>query len=385
MVNPIVVGASASCCVVIIEVATEMLPSAVIAPLQAAILAVEAAVFLVIPTAFLVAALRRRLARSAVADLVINMSRSGTGETVRTALREALCDSELDVLYWVPDVNAYVDPNGTVLADGQVSNAQLGRKQWPLSVESSDGKPLAAVVLDESLKNHPDLVDAAVAAAQLALERAQLQASNRVQIEEVRASRTRLIEAGVAERRRLERDLHDGAQQRLLALNLTLAAARVGAVDPEQVRFIDGIRSELHSTLTELRELAHGIHPALLAQAGLGPAVISVAERLPIDVSVDIPHLKMPPAVEATAYYLVCEAMVNATKHAAAGHVFVQAHRLGPDLMVEISDDGSGGARLSAGTGLAGLQDRVVALGGSFTIASPSDKGTRILARIPCG
>jgi signal transduction histidine kinase len=253
-----------------------------------------------------------------------------------------------------------------------------------LPVRASDGGRLALVLADPSLRRHGRPVSAAVSAAGLALENARLQAGIRAQLEQVRASRARIVEAGLAERRRLERDLHDGAQQRLLALTMQLGAVRTAVGDDRTRSLVDSARDDLRHAVAELRDLARGLHPAVLSQAGLGPALESVAERLPVPVTLDVPAGRFEPTVESAAYFLACEAMTNAAKHADASSVRVCVRAVSDRLLVEVLDDGVGGASASPGGGLAGLQDRVAALGGTLTVDSPPGRGTRITASIPC-
>jgi signal transduction histidine kinase len=204
---------------------------------------------------------------------------------------------------------------------------------------------------------------------------------------EVRQSRVRLVDATDTARRRLERDLHDGAQQRLVSLSLALRLARMrlgSDADPAAVAGLDDAAGELKTALQELRELAHGIHPAILTQAGLGPAIDSLTQRstVPADVMV-LPDRRLSPAVEATAYFVVSEALANVAKYAGATGATVAAECPGDTLRVEVTDDGIGGADPERGTGLRGLADRVAALGGTLSVDSPAGGGTRIVAVIP--
>jgi PAS domain S-box-containing protein len=202
------------------------------------------------------------------------------------------------------------------------------------------------------------------------------------------ASRTRLVEVGDAERQRLERNLHDGAQQRLvaLALQLRMVDARI-AGDPAAARQdLVGAREQLDHALSELRELARGIHPAVLTDRGLKSAVDALANRAPVPMEVaDIPDIRLPEAVETAAYYLIAEAVTNVAKYAHATHVAVSVRSENGHLVVRVSDDGVGGADPSGGTGLRGLSDRVEALHGRLRVDSPRDGGTRISAEIPIG
>jgi PAS domain S-box-containing protein len=202
--------------------------------------------------------------------------------------------------------------------------------------------------------------------------------------EEVRSSRARLVVAADEARRRLERNLHDGAQQRLMSLLLSLRLARSkSALDATVADFLDGAVDELAAALEELRELARGIHPEMLTRRGLAAALRVVAERAPVPVELDVPAARYPEAVEAAAYYVVSEALANVAKYADASRASVRVRPTGGRLEVEVSDDGVGGVDASRGTGLRGLEDRVAALDGSFSVDSPASGGTRIRAAIP--
>ena len=206
---------------------------------------------------------------------------------------------------------------------------------------------------------------------------------------ELRRSRARIVEATDAERRRLERDLHDGAQQRLVSLSLALRLLRSRLADrddpdDEAIAAVDEAAAELRIAIRELRELARGIHPAILTEAGLGAAMTSLAERSVVPAVVSaLPDRRLPQTVEATAYFVVSEALANVTKYASATHASVGADCRGDMLHVEVGDDGVGGADASRGTGIRGLQDRVAALGGRVTIDSPPGRGTIVIAEIP--
>ncbi len=203
-------------------------------------------------------------------------------------------------------------------------------------------------------------------------------------MEELRASRARLVEAGDAARRRLERDLHDGAQSRLVALALTLRSARGRVKDDERLaELLDGAQEELRTSLAELRELARGIHPAVLTERGLEPALQSLVARAPVPVTVEASDARLPGPVESAAYFVVSEALANVAKYAHATHASVTVEQTNGDLTVEVVDDGVGGADVARGSGLRGLEDRLAALDGSLSLDSPAGRGTRLRARIP--
>ena len=240
---------------------------------------------------------------------------------------------------------------------------------------------------DPSLREEPRLIQAAGAAAHFALENARLQAETRAQLLQVQESRTRIVAAGDEARRRIERDLHDGAQQRLVALALQLRSEqhRLHARDdPEVDRLLDAAVVELQGAMHDLRELAHGVHPAILTEEGLAAAVESLTNRGQTPVSLDISEDRLPPPVEATAYFVVCEALTNIAKHSDAAGARITARRHNGTFVVEVEDDGVGGAHVGGSSGLRGLIDRVEALGGRVTIDSPLGDGTRIQAEIPC-
>ncbi|HEX5617924.1 MAG TPA: sensor histidine kinase [Solirubrobacteraceae bacterium] len=212
-----------------------------------------------------------------------------------------------------------------------------------------------------------------------------LDAELRESLVELRASRARIVEAADAERRRLERDLHDGAQSRLVALALLLRSARNRAdADPALAATLDQAQEELQTSLAELRELARGIHPAVLSQRGLEPALEALATRAPVPVTLDVDvGGRLPSAHETAAYFVVSEALVNVAKYARASHATVAVRRVNGHVSVEVVDDGVGGADPAGGSGLRGLADRVAALDGTLALDSPAGRGTRLQADLP--
>ena len=220
----------------------------------------------------------------------------------------------------------------------------------------------------------------------LVADNARLQAEIEAQLDEVKASRTRIIAAGDAERKRVERDLHDGAQQRLVSLTLAIRLARASLGDdlhPSAKLSLDQASADAKAALSELRELARGIHPQILTQAGLGPAVDSLAARSPVDVRVEIGTMRFSPMIEGAVYFTISEALTNIAKYAEASGAIVRADYRDDELTVEIIDDGIGGADATSGTGLRGLADRLESIDGSLEVVSPAGGGTRLVARIP--
>lgn len=336
----------------------------------------------VLPVGFLIGLLRTRLAYAQVGALLPEFTSQVAPGRVRAALAATLHDPDLELLYWSPAADAYVDGDGRV----REPVARRGRTLSPIEAESG---PLAVMMVDTVVLNEPDLMRAAVAMARLALENERLQAEVRGQLLQLRSSTTRIVQAGQEARRRIERDLHDGAQQRLLTLSMTLGRARAHADgnDRELHDVLDRAADELQQAITELRELARGIHPVLLGQEGLASALRALADRAPLPVGVSAPLTRFPPSVETTAYYFVSEAMTNAARHSGATAVQVDVAVDGKELTVQVRDDGVGGVDGQAaheGSGLSGMRDRVIAMGGRMSIASPVGVGTTIVVRLPC-
>jgi signal transduction histidine kinase len=303
------------------------------------------------------------------------------GAPVRETLAESLGDRSLSIAYWLEDRQAFVDERGY-----PVPLPEPGSDRAWTAVDNA-GRRVAAIIHDASLEASPELVQAAAAAASLALDNERLKADLRARVEELRASRVRLVEASNAARARLERDLHDGAQQQLVAMavELRLLRNRVGA-DPAVTELIDRIDAKLAAALDDLRELARGIHPGILTDRGLAAALEALAARAPLAVGCELDLPTRPPAsAEAVGYFVVTEALTNVLKYARAEKATVRARYDGDDLVVEMQDDGVGGADESRGTGLQGLRDRVGALDGTLEVVSPPGAGTLVRARIPCG
>jgi signal transduction histidine kinase len=334
-----------------------------------------------VPAIFVWGLLSARLARSAVGDLVEELDRPLPPESLRASLSRTLRDPSLELLY------ARDGQQGWMTARGQPGSLPPpGERSQPREVTlvNRHGRPLAALIHDPALDE--GLVRAAAAAAGMAIDNARLHAEVRAQLEEVRASRQRIVEAGDRERRRVERNLHDGAQQRLAALALALAMLRDrDGADPAQADLLARALAELKHAIEELRELARGIHPAILTEEGLPAAVESLADRSPVPVRVTADfEARLPEPVEAVAYFVVAEALANVAKYAHASCARVELSRCNGSLQVAIVDDGVGGADPSRGSGLRGLEDRVCAVRGTFRVDSPSGGGTRVQAEIPC-
>jgi signal transduction histidine kinase len=323
-------------------------------------------------SSFLGLAFTRR-ARGAVGDLVVELGRVQPGG-VRAALARAIGDPSLELALWLPERGAWVDEAGR----------EIALPGGPDRAVTFIGEDLAAVVHDPVFLDQPALLEAVGSAARLALENERLQAELRAQVAELRESRARIVRAGDEERRRLERDLHDGAQQRLLGIAIALQL--LGSADDEEARreLLAESEAEVQAALAELRELARGIHPAVLTDHGLAAAVRTLAERARIPVEVGAPESRLPDEVETAVYFIVAEALSNTTKHAGASRAWVKVARENGRVRIEVGDDGVGGAALDGGTGLRGVADRAGALGGRMVVQSPRGTGTRLLVEIPC-
>jgi signal transduction histidine kinase len=329
-----------------------------------------------VPILFVWGLLSERLARSAVGDLVVGLDKPMHPEDLEAVLARTLRDPTLRISYALGG-GRWVDCDGRpVLTPG-------GEEAGVTLVERDD-EVLAALAHDPAIE--PGLVQAAGVAAGMAIANERLRAEVRAQLEEVRASRRRIVEAGDAARRRVERDLHDGAQQRLVGLSLGLRMLEDRSRDvPGIGEDVEALQAELRAALRELRELARGLHPQILTEEGLGAAVESLADRSPVPVRLTIDaEERLPAPVEATAYFVVAEALTNVSKYADASSAAVTIARSNGSLLVDVTDDGAGGATIGRGSGLLGLEDRVAALGGTIAIDSPIGEGTRLHAEIPC-
>ncbi len=332
-----------------------------------------------VPAAFLVGLLRSRLARGGLADLFRDL-KTTRGIGLQEALAKTLGDPSLVVAYRLPKSLGYADADGRPVLVPPIAHDRSA------AIVESDGTELAALVYDASLDDDPELVEAVRAAAGMALENEHLHAEAQSRLAEVQASRERIVAASDAERRRLERNLHDGAQQRLVALSLQLRLleGRVGD-DPSAQALISNASSELAESLAELRELARGIHPAVLNH-GLAAALDSLAARSPVPTAVTFDAGEsLPEPVELAAYFVAAEALTNVAKYAQARTATVRVSQEGPNAIIEIADDGVGGADEAGGSGLRGLADRVEALDGRLTVVSPPGAGTTVVAELPCG
>ncbi|WP_433478255.1 sensor histidine kinase [Spirillospora sp. CA-142024] len=349
-------------------------------PLETVLHFLQLSTLVLWPLGVLAGLLRARLDHAAVARIAASLPPDpGMLEaTLATVLR----DPTLRLGH--PDENGgYADAAGR---PARWPDAAHGRSAALLEV---DGEPAAVLSYDAALDDDPEPIRSAAAIVRLVLENERMRARLAARLAEVRESRARIVTAGDAERRRIERNLHDGAQQRLARLTTTLGLARARNSDEGLAGLLDEAAADLRHAMTELRELAGGIHPAILREAGLRAALASLADRSPVPVTVEAPEGRLPAAAEQAAYFVAAEALANAAKHAGASHVSITAALPaagdGTRLRLEIRDDGVGGARAESGTGLRGLADRVAALDGGLLVDSPPGRGTRVTAEIPLG
>jgi signal transduction histidine kinase len=328
--------------------------------------------FLALPFAYLAGLVRSRYTRAGtVGDVLAALS---SRAALRDTLAAALGDPSLRLVYWT---GRWVDREGRPVELPSHGVTEVAR----------DGERIGAIVHDPALDDEPELVDAVAAAAALAMENERLEAELRARVVELQESRAKLIEVTMAERRRLERDLHDGAQQRLVALSVQVGMAKRKLHDDPAAaeELLSRAGDELSLALEELRELARGIHPAILTDRGLEPALQALIDRAPVDVELaDAPADRLPPPVEVAAYFVVAESLTNIAKYAGAHHASVSVQRHNGHAVIEVRDDGVGGADPGAGTGLRGLAERLTIVDGRLEVVSPPGQGTLVRAQIPC-
>jgi len=331
------------------------------------------------PLVFLMALLDARLARSSLGNLLVELGAEPAPGDLRDALARALHDPSLTLAYWLPDFEAWVDADGT-----QVTLPTNGSNRATTPVQRN-GDRVAVLVHDAVLDDEPELLHAVSAAAEIGLENARLHAELRARLDDLRGSRGRVIAAGQNERQRLERNLHDGAQQRLIALALHLRRlGRRFEHDAEAKDQLDVAQREIALSLAELRDVSRGLHPAVVTAHGLPVALESLAALGPVPTRLTVTlDRRLAEGLEVAAYYVVGESLANIGKHAHATSATVAVGCRNGDLVVEVVDDGVGGADTERGSGLRGLADRTEALGGRLRVWTPAGGGTRVRAEIP--
>jgi signal transduction histidine kinase len=316
--------------------------------------------------------------QTAVADLVVELGEVRS-DTVRGELSRALGDPSLEIGYWLPDRAVFVDAEGRVLS---LPGHGSGRS---VTTVEREGQPVAVLVHDPAVLEDPGLLEAVTSAAQLAAANARLRAEVQARVVELGASRRRILAARDEERRRLERRLHEGSERRLGELADTLRHGRRFASGERTRDQMAHAEDQLARTLEELRRLAHGLHPRVLAEHGLAGALAVLAKDLSLPVEIKISDDQLPERVAVAVYFVCAEALTNVAKHAAAAHIAVAVTSSDGRVRVEIADDGIGGADPAHGSGLRGLADRVETFGGTLLVESTSGHGTRLAAEIPLG
>jgi len=324
-----------------------------------------------------VAAIRAATRRAVVVEQLL--AAGNDPQAVQNVLRRSLADPTLALRFALAA--------GWVGVGGEPVDDREERDRMRRVLLREQGVPVVEVDADAEVESAPAALRVTLAAATVVLANTRLNVERAAHLVEVKASRTRIVEAGVAQRRALERDLHDGAQQTLLAVAATLSRASVAQGTEGMRAAVGDAQAQLADALSEVRRLARGVHPAALSQGGLGAGLQSLAAgshrvRLQLDTGV-ANGLRFPGSVETTAYYVVAEAVSNALKHAGDAAVLVSVGVDATAVEVKVTDDGPGGAHVESGGGLAGLQDRVRALGGTFNILSPMSAGTQICAVLP--
>lgn len=332
----------------------------------------------IVPLAVLFGLWRYRFARGTLGDLMVEIGSAPVSDRLVGALRRSVHDPTLTLLHWSPALASFVDSAGSrqVLPDGSSGRASM--------LLERHGSPVGALVYDEALQNQPLLLAAVRSATSLALENEQMEQELRDQLVEVRRSRERIVTAGDSRRRQLERDLHDGAQQRLVAVSMELARAR-RATDAREARsLIEQASEDLTVALDELRELARGVYPPSLRERGLAGSLTALAERSALPIELDLRTLDgLPANVELAAYFICAEALTNSAKYAKATFVRISIDASDRELRMEVTDNGTGGAQPGPDGGLLGIADRAAALGGWLSVFSPKGKGTTIRAVLP--
>jgi signal transduction histidine kinase len=345
-----------------------------------AVLWVYQAALLLIAVGLLADSVLGGWAQAAVTKLVVDLGGDSETDTLRSRLAKALGDRSLAIAYWLPETGGYADERGTPVTLPEAGSGKA------VTVIEHDGERIAALVRDATPPHDPGLADSVAQAARIALTNARLQAQVRNQITELDASRRRILAAGDAQRRRLRQQLQASAGRRLTGvqklLDLAVQEARTSR-DQAAAGGLTAACNELAEAQAELRELAGGIHPALLTERGLGPALVSLAERAPVRVRIVVSAERLPAAIETAVYFVCSEALANVAKHARATSIEIEVRSAGERVTVVVADDGTGGADPSAGSGLKGVADRIEALGGQLQIQSPVGQGTRLWAGIP--
>jgi signal transduction histidine kinase len=315
--------------------------------------------------------------QATVTGLVVDLGAGSEPATLRERLAQALGDRSLVVGYRLPERGVYVDDRGETV---ELPSEDGDRR---VTIVREDGEPVAALIHEAAAVADPELLDSVAAAARIAVANARLQDEVRRQVVELEASRRRIVEAGDAQRRRLESALREGAERRLVHVEALLAESGGDANGAGFAAMLAETQAELERARSELGEFARGIHPRVLTEGGLPAALRDLADRSGVPVELEAPEERFPAPVEAAAYFVCSEALTNVGKYAHASRAIVEVAQADGKLVVSVADDGEGGASLDHGSGLRGLADRVEALGGQLSVTSPPGEGTRLVAELP--
>lgn len=331
------------------------------------------------PTGLAIGGLRRRFIQAAVADALARLPPDAPPEALQQALRLALHDDRLEILYWSPNQGVYVNSDGRPIEPPEKDSDKVA-----IQLHAGGNRAMAVLVADRQLASEAALFGDAVSAPRQPVLAVWLQVHDRANREQQRALYRRLEEERWKERQRLSRDLHDGVQQHLYILGTCLALASDQVKDDAAADSIDRARRQLSAILPAFRDLIHDLAPPELARNGLRCAIHALVERQPISVDLHLSPARAPISVEYVAYLITCEALTNVIKHANASQVVITTTMCAHDLELTISDNGIGGADMTHGTGLLGLRDRVHSVGGHLSLKSHPRSGTSLEARIPC-
>jgi signal transduction histidine kinase len=346
---------------------------------DALLLAYEA-VLVLVAVGFLADLARGRWTQAAVTKLVLELGEPSEAGTLRDRLARALGDPSLLLAYWLPETGSYVDERGELIALPQPGSGRA------VTVIERPDEMIGALVHDPAVLDDPALMDSVASAARIAIFNVRLQAEVRRQVAEVAASRLRIVETGDAQRRRLELELRDRVERRLIGVGGSLELLRNNDAlsgDAAAVAEFHAVGQELREALADVQRLAAGIHPALLMERGLEPALSALAGRTPLRVDLEVSGERLSADLEAAVYFVCSEALTNVAKYARASLVSIEVVRNAGGISVTVADDGVGGADPAGGSGLRGLTDRIEALGGWLRVESPPGAGTRIVAEIP--
>jgi signal transduction histidine kinase len=359
-----------------------------------------------VSAAALAVALRRRLAVAAAADRLLRLARPPTAHNVREALRTMLREPSLDVYFWLPQQRHYVDVGGRLVTVPRPREPDLGGRspcdppssggpeeaapesgpcRWLIQVAAPGGGLVATVDVDAALRARRPLVDATLSAASVTLANARLQSVLHGRLTRIAGAQRRVAAAEAAERQRIEQNLHDGVQQRLLVLDIKAGLVEESVAGTRTAAAVSEIRGGLRAAHRQVREVARGLHPAVLARDGLGPALGQVRDDLGVAATLTVPDRRFAPGVERILYVGLSEALTNVVRHAAASTMAVTVELSGDTVVGQVCDDGVGGARCVEGGGLARVVDRACAAGGRVEIDSPPGSGTLVRIVLPCG